>query len=159
MLTVLKGKSVDEMREYFEKCGSGKRFIRNNLEGTQEWSSVLRQTQLSTDNIVLDWIDRMLQYDRRQRINAETLYETIRDPAGRPEFCGICCLEDDENVYSEDDLEEVIREVITVTDISTTPMSMNKGLKRSDVKIIVGLHYGATYSSMFPPLLKKIMLT
>jgi hypothetical protein len=78
--------------------------------------------------------------------------------AGRPEFCGICCLEDDENVHSEDDLEEVIREVITVTDISTTPMSMNKGLKRSDVKIIVGLHYGATYSSMFPPLLKKIMV-
>jgi hypothetical protein len=72
---------------------------------------------------------------------------------------GICCLEDDENVHSEDDLEEVIREVITVTDISTTPMSMNKGLKRSDVKIIVGIHYGATYSSMFPPLLKKIMLT
>jgi serine/threonine protein kinase len=104
MVTVLKGEAIQMMRTYFESHGSHGQFFHNNFEATDEWLSLLSVTEPHSDNKPVQWIRKMLEPDRHDRLNVRTLVKTIqRDASIDPsvKFCGTCCMEDSD--ISEED--------------------------------------------------------
>jgi serine/threonine protein kinase len=95
MVTVLKGKSITELREYFNSRTKSALFS-NNPKGIDEWISHLQDFS-SDDNSPLLWSSRMLQVDRTFRIRATEIIDEIRNtgiatPTNQPNpYFGKCC--------------------------------------------------------------------
>jgi serine/threonine protein kinase len=113
MFTILKGKKLDDMKTHYDTSGTRGHFVRNNFKATQEWITLLKQTEPFTETICLDWIEGMLKQDRHERVTAEVLFENIRTAMSTSDstskFCGICCLYDLDSVESdEEDLDDTV---------------------------------------------------
>ncbi|KAI9747817.1 MAG: hypothetical protein M1835_001965 [Candelina submexicana] len=122
MVTILRDKSIEDMRIFFEAEGSGSTFLHINEEATIEWNLKLRDNHSADpDNLPLAWVRTMLVWDRHNRIEAYALVDRIAScGAGTlscPMFCGICCVGDE--VASEDG--EEAEGMTTNLDLSDPP--------------------------------------
>ncbi|XTI94105.1 hypothetical protein V2W45_1321650 [Cenococcum geophilum] len=109
MFVVLKGYSVDWMKDYFDNHGSGSRCVHLNLDAKTEMISELEKTGSVSDNRVIEWVQKMLRVDRNARPTAAMLIASIagRDKHGEVSaFCGTCCSYEDELSEAEDSMDE-----------------------------------------------------
>ena len=113
MATVLKRKTVGDMRDYFYEQNDSYCF-HNNGDSIVTWISQLQDASPHTDNVALDWAANMLQLVPSKRPTAATLFEDISAECGRCGilFCGPCCQhdvdfttddEDDSHLWGTDD--------------------------------------------------------
>lgn len=102
MISVLKGQSLNQMREFFAKIAKGGTYIRTNPEATLQWSKVL-YTLTDADNGPLEWSLNMLKENPRQRPTASQLYQKITSFKSVHTYCGPCCADDVEPSDSDDE--------------------------------------------------------
>lgn len=105
MATVLKRKTVRDMRDYFYQQSDSYCF-HSNSSNFATWISQLRDAAPVTDNVALDWATDMLQTDASERPTAATLFDGILAECSRCGilFCGPCCEADtDSSTEDEDD--------------------------------------------------------
>jgi serine/threonine protein kinase len=108
MATVLKGKTVGEMRDFFKEK-SGNYRIYANLTSVPEWQDILRSSGAPKDNAPLDWVSQMLQEAPDARPTAAKLTTDITTTcaAEHVPFCGPCCMEELESSGDEGDDEDL----------------------------------------------------
>jgi serine/threonine protein kinase len=112
--TILKRKTIEEMRDYFQDRNDSDCF-HSNGDSIAAWISRLRDP-LTTDNVALDWAANMLQHDPSKRPTAAKLFQDIVAECDRCGilYCGPCCQdtdsttddEDDNHLWSRDDVEK-----------------------------------------------------
>ncbi|KAH6975961.1 Hsp70 protein-domain-containing protein [Ilyonectria sp. MPI-CAGE-AT-0026] len=105
MVTVLKGKTVEDMRRLF-RARSENHYFHANREGILKWMEQLQGCAPTTDNPVLGWVKSMLQPDQAARPTAAELTEDIVEVSTRCTvlFCGSCCHQGaDSSTENEDD--------------------------------------------------------
>lgn len=95
MTTVLKGRSVDAMRQHFKRVNDTYKF-HQCLSGIKSWSQELAELGLEADNNPLDWATDMMQIDPKPRPSADDLCARIAKVVGImddgiPQFSGECC--------------------------------------------------------------------
>ncbi|KAJ4352472.1 uncharacterized protein N0V89_007820 [Didymosphaeria variabile] len=101
MTVVLKGRTIQDMDEFFEGHGSGRKYIRTNPAAFKEFTTELEGIGESTDNRALDWAAQMLVVEQQKRPTASELVTSITSPGEEgegSEFCGICCVSADAEV-------------------------------------------------------------
>ena len=96
MTTVLKGRSITEMQEYFKKLSGNYRFYQCK-DAIAEWAKGLLASGKELDNLPIDWIGRMLRIQPESRPSAEALYQDIASQAQKNKreaqrFIGGCCI-------------------------------------------------------------------
>jgi serine/threonine protein kinase len=96
MMTMLKEKSVEDLRTFLEENGMESSLFWDNQPGVAQWIMLLRETPRGEmDNTPLIWIERMLSWDRMARPTGESLLAHIVPygaASGQPgKFCGACC--------------------------------------------------------------------
>ena len=106
MWTVLNGRSVQDMRQFFKLKSESYRFY-ENIPYFEEWESTLRSDSLLPVTPET-WINGMLQEDPDKRESANSLYMKISYDSTHGKnlsnpFCGECCIPDQESLSSEDD--------------------------------------------------------
>ena len=92
MVTVLKGKRIDELREHFISQTESSCFF-NNLRGINSWISILAAVS-NADNAPLMWISKMLQAKRILRLKIGAVVDLIRSSNygnGSNPYFGSCC--------------------------------------------------------------------
>lgn len=90
MVTVLKGKTVADMRQYFmEQTGDYRMY--NNISASEEWSEDLMEIGNEEDNIPFIWTSRMLNEEPSRRPTAALLHSKITGREEWVRFCGPCC--------------------------------------------------------------------
>jgi hypothetical protein len=99
MLTVLKGRQLNELGDHLEDNGSMSACYHLNLSAVTSWIDQLRNSPGPTaDNAPIPWISKMLQIDHRSRWTAQTLFDHIQEKNLDVEtefaFSGLCCMED-----------------------------------------------------------------
>ena len=97
MTTVLKGRSIAEMQEYFRKIHGGHRFY-NCRDAIGGWIKRLCASGEESDNLPLKWVGGMLQIQPELRPSAEELCQHITNRAQKIEgeaqhFIGDCCVD------------------------------------------------------------------
>ena len=124
MTAALRGLSIEWIKDYFAKHGSGGIHFHANHAATMELVQNFRAGGDSKNARVLTWIETMLRYDRSARPTAARVMEMITLPdAGRSDsasnkFCGICCVPD----YESDSLDSLAEEIDDdMTDEYQTP--------------------------------------
>ena len=104
MISILRGKSLDDMNCYLKSHGTKNNQIHNNLEGALSWSQTLShcEYELLTDNEPLSWIKEMLTFEAASRPSATDIADTI---TGFDDgmFCGSCCKENCSDYSSNED--------------------------------------------------------
>jgi len=92
MVTVVKGKTVTEMADYFQ-ARPGSIYFHAHLESIAEWVEHLRLTGGAKDNAVLEWVMDMLKRTPKDRPTAQQLVEKIVGESDRSGvvFCATCC--------------------------------------------------------------------
>ena len=110
MITVLKGKTIEFMYEFFKTHGSRQGFVRTNGAALLELIAVLKETGSISDNRTLEWVQQMLQIEQQLRQTAAALVASIiaagKQEDGNGSFCGICCVSlDDDFSDAVDELE------------------------------------------------------
>jgi hypothetical protein len=90
---VLKGESINDMKIFFEKRGTGNLNPRANPQACGEWLTKLRQMGPMHDKPI-QWIQLMLMKGPRQRVAAADLFSQIRsyqDLDHDLTYCDHCC--------------------------------------------------------------------
>ena len=100
MLTLIKGRTVDELQAYFKKSHENVRF-NENLSSTQEWIQQLQQIDSSqtSDSFIANCILRMLKENPDERLLTVELYNKISryqdlEKGKENPLCGECCVSD-----------------------------------------------------------------
>ncbi|KAH0552985.1 hypothetical protein GP486_006818 [Trichoglossum hirsutum] len=94
IVSVLKGKTVDVMKDFFERTGSGNQAFSKNQLAIDEWIvTLLIQNGPEFDNDSIDWIQKMLQRSGHLRPRARDVADHIRSMDMNAVFCGACCIE------------------------------------------------------------------
>ncbi|KAK3171443.1 hypothetical protein OEA41_003527 [Lepraria neglecta] len=111
MITVLKGKTVEFIYEFFKRHGSRSDFVRTNSAALLELIAELEETGSISDNRALEWVQQMLLIDQQLRQTAAALVASIlaagKQGDGNGPFCGICCVSlDDDFSDAVDELED-----------------------------------------------------
>ncbi|MCJ1279363.1 hypothetical protein MMC21_007187 [Puttea exsequens] len=111
MVTVLKGKTVEFMYEFFGRHGSRQGFVRTNHAALLELIVELEEINSTSDNRALEWVQQMLLTDQQLRQTAAALVASIitagKQGDGNGLFCGICCVSlDDDFSDAIDELED-----------------------------------------------------
>lgn len=111
MITVLKGKTVEFMYEFFKRHGSRSGFVRINSAALLELIAEFRETGSISDNRALEWIQQMLLIVQQLRQTAVALVASIiavgKKGEGKGSFCGICCVSlDDDFSDAVDEFED-----------------------------------------------------
>ncbi|KFA79503.1 hypothetical protein S40288_05370 [Stachybotrys chartarum IBT 40288] len=76
--TVLKGRTLQEKKSFFEKNGTGGANPRENFEGYELWVEGLGQNNPRQDALPLIWTKKLVLQDPGQRSDAEELLSDIR---------------------------------------------------------------------------------
>ena len=159
MCTVIKGSSVDAMRQHLKKMHESYKFYESQA-GIKEWIRDLRSrtSQYSPDDFSLDWISNMLQMDPKARPSAHDLLVEISQAqtkcSKQDRFIGECCMidssDDDSSAQNLSDndvwagnLEEKSSSVTspTITDpIAESPSLISPPPRVSPVVDNLGLH-------------------
>lgn len=103
MGTILKGRPITAMRDFFEHKSGNYRFYAN-IELLISWMDVCRQDVSEKDDVVFDWALLMLEEDPGKRPTAASLHHDIGSECTRQgvSFCGTCCMEAGESSSAED---------------------------------------------------------
>ena len=125
MITVLKGLSSDDLRNFIVSNGTSRAVYHSNLDAVASWIKQLHQVNtLEPDNAPLLWVEEMLREDPNFRPLAEVLAAGIithRSPSDRAgEFCGICCRTEDEYFSNPDDEAPILTPELDSDVMSTT---------------------------------------
>jgi serine/threonine protein kinase len=102
MWTVLKRRTVADLRTHMGTHGSGTKDYHSNPLSIATWQQELQVTGPSCDNTPSTWITHMLQLPAALRwsvhILADRIEEAGTDPTAQYSFSGLCCLESDDDV-------------------------------------------------------------
>lgn len=90
MATVLKGKSIEDMDEFFRQHGSHQTYVRTNMAALPKFTAMLEGIGESADNVVFGWTQQMLRAKHNLRLSASSLVASIVESKSVG-FCGICC--------------------------------------------------------------------
>ena len=103
MVTVLRGKSINEMDEHLQNNGHRHTEIHLNLDAALSWFEQLQRRERGSpiDNEPISWIKRMLDREHFNRPTAAAVYQDIA-AFHDGMFCGRCC-SDAESSSSEDE--------------------------------------------------------
>ena len=101
MTTVLRGRTLKEMKRFFQEHGSRHRCVWANAEAAHAWFEQLRQAGSGpeSDNEPLTWIKDLTQTVPSNRPMAWALINQIRNTSSIGQFIGHCCITDDEAEY------------------------------------------------------------
>jgi serine/threonine protein kinase len=107
MVVVLKGKTVQDMDDFFRQSGSQQVSIRTNLDALPKFATKLEVVGNSLDNCALGWTRKMLSAEQQLRPTASSLVASIVAANQEEEsmsFCGMCCgfLDEDYSDFLED---------------------------------------------------------
>lgn len=104
MATVIKGKPVTAMQDFFKQATGNHRFYAN-VPHLTSWTTECRRLGSDKDDVVFDWVLLMLEEDPRKRPTAATLHHDISVECVKQgvQFSGTCCLENVESSEMEDD--------------------------------------------------------
>ncbi|KAE8374915.1 kinase-like domain-containing protein [Aspergillus bertholletiae] len=112
MVTILKGHTLNYMKDYFTMHGSGQQFVRTHPDATEKFLQELEEGGLTSDNKAIGWTREMLQTERQARPTAPMLVLAVAHPdkhgcRDNP-FCGVCCSFNEEPLDSDenDDLHD-----------------------------------------------------
>lgn len=100
MIVVLKGRTVQDMDEFFKQHGSREVFIRANPDALPGFIAELEGIGHSSDNRALGWTRKMLSAEQQLRPTASSLIASIVGEVENMRFCGICCVSPDDD-YSD----------------------------------------------------------
>ncbi|KAI4612390.1 uncharacterized protein J4E87_010291 [Alternaria ethzedia] len=111
MWTVLRSRTLEELKAYMTAHGSYANSYHSNLEAITGWIEVLRSSAgPSSDLIPSTWIEKMLREKPTERWNVHVLEDHIEEACMDPDvqhmFQGICCLQSAEDT-SEIDYSEI----------------------------------------------------
>jgi hypothetical protein len=101
MVVVLKGKTVQDMDEFFRQHGSQQAVIRTNMAALPEFVAELEGIGKLSDNEALSWTQQMLSAEQQLRPTASSLVTSITTFGKNGEgmgFCGICCVPTEEDL-------------------------------------------------------------
>jgi tetratricopeptide (TPR) repeat protein len=90
MIVVLKGKTPQDVDDFFEQHGSERIYIHANIDALPEFIAALEGMGQLSDNIAFSWVKQMLRKEQRLRPTASSLVTSILASTG---FCGICCVD------------------------------------------------------------------
>jgi serine/threonine protein kinase len=100
MLTVIKGRTIEEQRQFFKQRTDNPRFY-ENISGAQEWVKQLQQMDPSqtSDSFVADCILRLIKDNPNERMRTVELYNEISryqnlEKGEGNSLCGECCVSD-----------------------------------------------------------------
>ena len=101
MTTVLRGRTLKDMRKFFQEHGSRHKCVWANAEAAHGWFEQLRQAGSGpeSDNEPLTWIKDLTQSVPNNRPMAWALINQIRNASSVANFIGHCCITDDEAEY------------------------------------------------------------
>ena len=101
MTTVLRGRTLKDMKRFFQEHGSRHRSVWANAEAAHAWFEQLRQAESGpeSDNEPLTWIKDLTQSVPSNRPMAWALMNQIRNASSIGSFIGHCCITDDEAEY------------------------------------------------------------
>ena len=101
MTTVLRGRTLRDMRRFFQEHGSRHSSVWANAEAAHGWFERLRQAGSGpeSDNEPLVWIKNLTQSVPSNRPMAWVLINQIRNASSVANFIGHCCITDDEAEY------------------------------------------------------------
>ncbi|MCJ1401469.1 hypothetical protein MMC11_004683 [Xylographa trunciseda] len=93
MVTVLRGRRVEHLRQYLAGHGTKHAYVYGNAPATYSWFEVLRKSDAGPDfdNEPLTWIKDLIQPDPLNRPNAKALVRQLLESASSEKFCGFCC--------------------------------------------------------------------
>ncbi|KAI9772755.1 MAG: hypothetical protein M1835_006236 [Candelina submexicana] len=114
--TVLKGRTINDMKSCLESVSERSQFCRSNPSAVTQWLDIIRGDRLAVDSTLFEWIQAMLQHDRKLRPGALMVMADIRASAfssSNAVFCGICC--------------SIADELRTITENSEEGMAMDTG--------------------------------
>jgi len=96
MVVVLKGKTVQDMDEFFRQHGSQQTYVRTNMAALPEFVAMLKGIGQQSDNVVFGWTQKMLCAEQESRLSASSLIASIMDSTSIGYF-GICCASSEED--------------------------------------------------------------
>ena len=101
MTTVLRGRTLNDMKRFFQEHSSRRKCVWANAEAAHEWFEQLRQAGSGpeSDNEPLTWIKDLTQSVPSNRPMAWALINQIRNASSVGNFIGHCCTTDDEAEY------------------------------------------------------------
>ncbi|KAH6669245.1 kinase-like domain-containing protein [Halenospora varia] len=140
MTTILKGKTITQMRQSFKGYPENYRFY-TNISSVNLWIENLYILGSSQDNCPLKWIKSMLNINQRHRPTAQILSSIITNQTADSDisfnprmFCGSCCVGDDESsFYSESDGEYWIERPEEQQTLHPYPLQFNVDPVRAQV--------------------------
>ncbi|MCJ1382022.1 hypothetical protein MMC17_005134 [Xylographa soralifera] len=93
MVTVLRGRRVEHLRQYLAGHGTKHAYVYGNAPATYSWFEVLRKSDAGPefDNEPLTWIKDLIQPDPLNRPNAKGLVKQLLESGCSEKFCGFCC--------------------------------------------------------------------
>ena len=93
MVTVLRGRRVEHLRQYLGGHGTKHAYVYGNAPATYSWFEVLRKSDAGPDfdNEPLTWIKDLIQPDPLNRPNAKGLVKQLLESGSAEKFCGFCC--------------------------------------------------------------------
>ena len=99
--TVLRGRTLKDMKRFFQEHGTRHRCVWANAEAAHAWFEQLRQADSGpeSDNEPLMWIKDLTQSVPSNRPMAWALINQIRNASSIGSFIGHCCITDDEAEY------------------------------------------------------------
>jgi serine/threonine protein kinase len=109
IITVLKGKTLQALKSFFQGNGSESQSFQSNQKATERWLAELRVIRgPAFANTPLEWIPKMLRRDRHQRPSASALFQLILSAKScqgfAVRFYGTCCMAEDPIIRLEDPL-------------------------------------------------------
>jgi len=105
MWTVLKRKTLSDLRNHLEGTGTKSPCYCSNIPSMRSWMEKIKALPVSlTDNAPLKWIASLLKTERDNRWNSHMLtqqiYEHSSDPTTPFSFAGLCCLDHEDTAES-----------------------------------------------------------
>jgi tRNA A-37 threonylcarbamoyl transferase component Bud32 len=94
MAAVIKDVTVDYIYDFLRKHGTKQPHPRGNIISIDILITKLKNTGISTDNVALQWVKRMVMLEQELRPTASSLVESLKSMDMNKEFCETCCYPD-----------------------------------------------------------------
>ena len=111
LTTVLKGRTVKFLKDYFAQNGNREPLIHNNKLAIAQLIEELKTFGQAMDNAPLLWTGEMLQHDQNRRPTAATVVSwattSCSQGGSQRRFCGNCCMDGEESDLGEDTSENI----------------------------------------------------
>ena len=112
MVSVLRGKSISQFREFLKRQGTGHQFVYANSPGTALWTAEIQQKGKGpeSDNEPLQWVHDMTRPHPIDRPTARNLMDIILNSPSAEHFRRICCAEMEDRWYEDLPLQDATQQ-------------------------------------------------